>query len=73
LPGTIISAVSRRRIADCHIETAKYTNDRKGLLAIYQAARISLVKGELFDEVTKALAKRAQELGVYKKGVEKNA
>jgi hypothetical protein len=68
LPGTIINGPMKRRIADCHIKTAEFTSDRKGLLSIYQAARISLVQGPLFDEVCQALAKRAKELGVYKKG-----
>lgn len=68
MPGTILSAVTRRRIADCHIKTAKFTSDRKGLIAIYEAARLSLRNGELFEEVCFALSKRADELGVNKKG-----
>lgn len=69
MPGTILSAVSKRRIADCHIKTAQFVTDRKGLIEIYQAARLSLQKGTYFDEVCTALSARATELGVYKKGV----
>jgi hypothetical protein len=69
MPGTILSAVARRRIADCHIKTAQYVTNRQGLIEIWQAARISLQKGELFEEVCIVLAARANELGVYKKGV----
>lgn len=69
MPGTILSAVTKRRIADCHIKTASFVTDRKGLIEIYQAARLSLQKGVYFDEVCIALAARATELGVYKKGV----
>ena len=68
MPGTIINSASRKRIAECHIKTAQYTSDRKGLIAIYKAARISLVGGKLFEEVCEALSKRATELGVNMKG-----
>jgi hypothetical protein len=68
MPGTILSSVAKKRIADCHVRTAQLSTNREQLIEIYKAARISLVKGELFDRVTDALAKRAQELGVYKKG-----
>lgn len=68
MPGTILSAVAKKRIADCHVASTKYVNERAGLIEIYKAARVSLVKGEHFDRVCEALSKRAQELGVYKKG-----
>lgn len=67
MPGTIIGAVMKKRIADCHIKSISYVTDREGLLSIYQAARYALVKGEHFDRVVKALSERATELGVNKK------
>jgi len=43
------------------------------MIEIYKAARYSLVKGELFDSVCNALAKRAHELGVYRESGKNNA
>lgn len=73
MPGTILGAVTKRRIADCHIKSAQLSTSREALIEIYKAARLSLVKGELFDSVCEALTKRAAELGVLKKGGNKNA
>lgn len=73
MPGTILSSATRKRIAGCHIRAAQYVTDRQGLIEIFQAARLSLQKGTYFDEVTKALIIRASELGVNKKGGEKDA
>lgn len=66
MPGTILSSASKKRIKDCHVKSAQLSTSRAQLIEIYKAARIALVKGELFDEVCEALTKRANELGVYK-------
>lgn len=73
MPGTILGAVAKQRIAYCHIKSARYTNSREGLIAIYQAARYALGKGTLMDEVGKALSQRARELGVYNEKGKPNA
>lgn len=69
MPGIILNAALRSRIAQCHINAASYSNSRQQLIEIYEAARLALGKDKYFEEVCSALAKRAHELGVYKKGV----
>lgn len=73
MPGTILSATTKKRLAECHIKAAQLSNSRAQMIEIYKAARYSLVKGELFDSVCNALAKRAHELGVYRESGKNNA
>lgn len=73
MPGTILGAVAKQRIADCHITAIKSCYTRECLIAIYRASRTALGKGELMDSVNTALANRAKVLGIYKEGGKKNA
>lgn len=73
MPGTILGAVAKQQIADCHIRAIKDCSTRECLIAIYRASRTALGKGELMDSVNTALAARAKVLGIYKEGGKKNA
>lgn len=68
MSGTILNAAARRKIANSYIQVAASIQDRKGLVATWEAARITLDSGFLFEKVVKALTDRAIELGVFEEG-----
>lgn len=73
MPGTILGADAKKRIAHCHITAIKDCSTRQCLIAIYRASRTALGKGELMDSVNSALAARAKVLGIYQERNKNNA